>query len=301
MKRACVLTFVLLMAGLLFGSASEAWDDSRWHLPEGVLLRLGKGGTRSAVYSADRTRLAVSSTTGIWIYDARSYAELALIPRYQRDTRRMALSPDGSRLICTPWTHSAVEVWDTAASRLQWEIRADGRRVDSVTFSPDGSTVATGNTDGAMRLWNAESGKLETTLHGHEGRVWSLAYSPDGATLAGGGSDGRIRLWDLASSQPRATLQGHTHWISSMSFSPDGTVLASGSYDETIRLWDVASGQQTAILEGHSLAGHPGVSSVAFSPDGSTLASGSGDETVRLWDSAELLSNVVDGRAPCTV
>lgn len=47
-------------------------------LPEGAKARLGKGQINGIAYSPDGTRLAVSSTTGIWIYDTQSGHELDL-------------------------------------------------------------------------------------------------------------------------------------------------------------------------------------------------------------------------------
>eukprot|EP00873_Tetraselmis_striata_P000604 jgi/Tetstr1/420868/TSEL_011941.t1 len=154
--------------------------------------------------------------------------------------------------------------------------------VNSVAFSPDGATVASGSGDTTVRLWDAASGALTATLEGHSSIVHSVAFSPDGATVASGSYDTTVRLWDAASGALTATLEGHWNAVFSVAFSPDGATVASGSYDTTVRLWDAASGALTATLEGHS----DGVRSVAFSPDGATVASGSDDTTVRLWDAA---------------
>ena len=37
--------------------------------------------------------------------------------------------------------------------------------VNSVAFSPDGQTLASGATDGAVRLWDVVTGEQEQTLH----------------------------------------------------------------------------------------------------------------------------------------
>ncbi len=152
----------------------------------------------------------------------------------------------------------------------------------SVSFSPDGTTFASGSNDNTVKLWNVATRTNIATLEGHTSAVWSVAFSPDGTTLASGSSDDTMKLWDVATKQNTATLQGHTGSVYSVSFSPDGTLLASGSWDKTVKLWDVATKQNTATLQGHTGS----VYSVSFSPDGATLASGSGDGTVKLWDVA---------------
>ena len=153
--------------------------------------------------------------------------------------------------------------------------------VNSVAFSPDGTTLASGSSDNTVRLWDGVTGAHKATLRGHGGDVYSIAFSPDGTTLASGSSDNTVRLWDGVTGAHKATLRGHRGDVYSIAFSPDGTTLASRSEDNTVRLWDAVTGAHKYTLEGPRYAA---VYSIAFSPDGTTLASGSSDNTVRLWD-----------------
>jgi WD40 repeat protein len=159
------------------------------------------------------------------------------------------------------------------------KVTLTGALVSRVAFSPDGKTLATGHWDWAVRLWDVVTGERKAILRGSGAHVWAVAFSPDGKTLASTGGDGVVRLWDPRTVQPRAAMKGHTATASSLVFSPNGEILASSSDDGTARLWDV----RRRALQGILPHGQP-VGEVAFSPDGATLATACDDGALRLWD-----------------
>jgi hypothetical protein len=119
-------------------------------------------------------------------------------------------------------------------------LEGHSKSVNSVSFSPDGKTLASGSYDKTIKVWNLETGKEIRTLNGHSNTVNSVSFSPDGKTLASGSHDKTIKLWNLETGKEIRTLNGHSNTVNSVSFSPDGKTLASGSGDNTIKLWNLS-------------------------------------------------------------
>lgn len=152
--------------------------------------------------------------------------------------------------------------------------------VQAVTFSPDGTVIASAHVDHTIRLWDTAAGNHFRTLTGHTDAVSSIDFNENGNTMVSGSWDKTIRLWNTDTGELLKTLEGHTQRVTSVSFRPNGETIVSGSWDDTIRLWNADTGELLRTLHGHV----GDVSSVSFSRDGDWIVSGSFDFTVHLWD-----------------
>lgn len=156
----------------------------------------------------------------------------------------------------------------------------------ALSFSSDGTMLATAPWNGQIRLWDVASGRELRALNG-AGRVMGLSFTPDGQALAGCDFGGKIRWWNVTTGGLQTSCEGHESVIWSMAFSSDGRTLASCSSDQTVRLWDPITFRERTHLRGH---GHE-VWALAISPDGSTIATGGKDQTLMLWSTAAKKSN----------
>ena len=93
-------------------------------------------------------------------------------------------SPDGTRLAVA----GSIGIWlyDAHTGAEVNLLTGHTRGVRSVSFSPDGGTLASGSADATIRLWDAATGAHLRTLTGHTGGVLSVSFSPDGRTIASG-------------------------------------------------------------------------------------------------------------------
>ena len=182
-------------------------------------------------------------------------------------------------------------LWDVATVSSDIATLEHTAGVSSVSFSPDGTLLASGTNNGIIFVWDVDTGENVETLAGHGGII-SVAFSPDGTLLASGSYGGRVFVWDIDTGENVETLAGHKDGARSVSFSPDGTLLAAGTGDGTIFVWDIATGERVETLVGHA----DWVESLSFAPDGSLLASASYDGTVKLWDvdTGEIVKTLVE-------
>src|SRR5688572_22004970 len=94
--------------------------------------------------------------------------------------------------------------------------------VTSVSFSSDGSLLATASADATVRLWEVATGRAIRTLRGHRQGVLSVAFCPQAKLLATGGRDQTVRLWDTLTGREVRILRGPTDMVNDVAFSSDG-------------------------------------------------------------------------------
>jgi WD40 repeat protein len=139
-----------------------------------------------------------------------------------------------------------------------------------VSWSPNGSKLATGDLNGQVFVWTFSGGRIQRLMH--DGEINSLAWSPDGGYLAV--AEGRrINLWDASSWEP-TDLGGHRGDVRALAWHPDGTRLASASRQEIV-IWDPIGPRRSR----RRVLAPQGAQAISWSPDGRLIA-----ERTSIWD-----------------
>jgi len=162
-------------------------------------------------------------------------------------------------------------------------------RIESLCFSPDGQTLATGSIDSSLKLWEVSTGKLRKSV-AREHKPAALAFSPDGKTLAVGSlGEMTVTLLDPVTGKPKGQFTDPDGYgqplfkgVRSVAYTADGARFAAGGDDNRVRIWDTTTGKMVHNFE----AGWYFVHSVAFTRAGRTLAAGGSNGQLHLLDLA---------------
>lgn len=243
-----------------------------WDARTGAERRIFKSyddSVRALAFSPDGTRVASNWGDGtIRLLDAetgeelRSYSDLGRGPPRHDRVGFVAFGADGTRIASASGdTITMLEAPKTSEVRSLWHYG----KVDRLTFSPDGTHIASVSLERTIKLWDLFTGSELLTISGHKGIVTSVAFSPDGTRIASGSMDKTIKLWEVRTGSELLSISGHNQLVTSVAFSPDGTRIASGG-GNTIKLWDAGTGSELLALNAHDDVGI-----LAFSSDGTRL------------------------------
>jgi len=167
-------------------------------------------------------------------------------------------------------------------------LACHSQEVCGLTWSPDGSTLASGGNDNKLMLWDASitgsAAAPRHTLTDHQAAVKALAWSPHERNLlatGGGTADRCIKLWNSQTGSLLNSVDTGSQ-VCALQWNPFEKELLSshGFARNQLCLWKYPSMAKVKELDGHTAR----VLHMACSPDGSTVVSAAADETLRFWN-----------------
>ena len=170
-------------------------------LPEGAKMRIGQGRWADFDFSPDDKRIAIAcSIIGIWIHDAHTGEDLALLTGHTDAVTEVVYSPDGKHIASGSYDES-VRVWDANSYKHIATFTGHTGDTKVLAFSQDSKTLASGaarsseirrnnrrinfwgdleeeqepeKMDGSVRLWDIENKKEKLTLIGTYGLDYNI-------------------------------------------------------------------------------------------------------------------------------
>jgi WD40 repeat protein len=259
---------------------------------------------RSVAFSPDGTILASAGGNNedfaIWLWEVSSGESLGTFDGHSGIVWGLAFSPDGQMLVSVS-SDATAKVWDWRAGTLIKSLDFPGEVV-SVSFSPDGQSLAVGGVDEPVAeirnaaIWTFSVGSWDPLMKFPEyWNIPAIVYSPDGSVLVGGGTSRNVQVWRASHGVTLFTLN-HAHQVSSIAMSPDGSTAATGTCAATVEsaectqgavwLWNLTTGR---LID--RLTGFPDIAErVAFSVDGSLLIVGLRNGTFRGYATSDYQS-----------
>ena len=239
-----------------------------WSALDGTLIQTTELPARPAakIFDAAGDELLVSLRNGT--IQVRAVSTGALLREIKPDAgqRALALSRDG-RLLATA-AQERVTLWDSSGTILR-SFAHDFGNVVNLTFSPDGSVLATAGLDADVHLWDVATGRRKATVPDQLLANFALRFTEDGKNLLIGGVAGAIEIVDVATATIARRLPAQKYAVFAIDVSPDGESIGAAYFniDSITRPAPVT----VSLLDSGRLVRrtNPGVpQAIAFAPDG---------------------------------
>lgn len=187
------------------------------------------GNTNDLTFSPDGTLLAegADSEDGLHIWRVLSNGKLTISKNIPTHGNRIAISPDGNRLVAD--SKYGLSIWELSSGILKQQL-SDGHTIyNNLSWSPDSKHIVASSDDLGVEVWDSEAGLLLKNLNPVTGSITSLDWLPNGKAIVRGTDNGDISLIDSASGNLLQTFVGDA-FQNSFAVSPDGEWLAIKSY-----------------------------------------------------------------------
>ncbi|QRV76578.1 small nucleolar ribonucleoprotein complex subunit (Pwp2) [Ceratobasidium sp. AG-Ba] len=263
-------------------SSSNEIARTRWGISERHFFNQANTKVVCSAFHDRLSFLIVGFSTGFFgFWEMPSFTNIHTLSISQERISSVAINPSGEWLAFGATKLGQLLVWEWQSESYVLKQQGHYFDMNTLSFSQDGQTIATGGDDGKVKVWNTRSGFCFVTFTEHTSAVSTVEFAKQGQVLFTASLDGTVRAYDLVRYRNFRTFTSPSPvQFSSLAVDESGEVVAAGSLDSfEVFMWSVQTGKLLDVLTGHEGP----VSALAFSPTGSQLASASWDKSIRVW------------------
>lgn len=177
-----------------------------------------------------------SSRDGSHIRKLSHDGEMPFVAAFAPSGKALAMGTIDGRLIMV----------DPGTAQTTWEVRALDGRINALSFSRDGVSVAAAGAGGEAGIFRTSDGRQVKHLTEHGSEINDICFNPNGSRIATASYDATVGIWDPLSGRALCSLKGHSSRVWQAQWSPDGKRIASSSSGlPGVRLWEPMDVSQT--------------------------------------------------------
>ena len=159
----------------------------------------------------------------------------------------LAFSPDGAVLASAGGYGTDITLWDVATKRATAVLSGHRKSVTTLSFSPNGTALASGDEGNEIKLWNVRDHRATATLSFTDadyGDIDQVLFAPNGGSIAAVRL-GDVKVWRLAALKQPVAMAEVSSSTKTLRFSADGRLLLGIDRDGARHTWETASGRAT--------------------------------------------------------
>lgn len=246
-----------------------------------------KTDVKSADYHAKMKLLVTGFDNGVFlIHEMPDVNLIHSLSISDQSILSVAFNPSGDWIAFGCSKLGQLLVWEWQSETYVLKQQGHFNNMACVSFSPDGTSIATGGQDGKVKLWSSSSGFCFVTFSEHTASVTAVKFAIGKTNVIFSASlDGTVRAFDTTRYRNFRTFTSpRPAQFSGLAVDASGDLVASGATDTyEVFLWSVQTGHLLEVISGHEGP----VACLSFNPSTTStgqLATASWDKTLKIWD-----------------